>query len=92
MYQLYAYGKKYQLNIDGNKKVMLYLLYPLQVNFQKELPVFNYERAKLESENLKLYVYPFDVQASLKTTIIKLSERIKMNINDLDLICNRQPV
>lgn len=86
MYQLYAYGKKYQQNNTGNKKVMLYLLYPLQVHFKKELPVFNYERPKLESEQLNLYVYPFDVQASLETTIIKLSERIRMNIKDLDVI------
>jgi len=50
MYQLYAYGHKY---LTGDKKLML--IYPMNENFQKQLPVFSYD-AKFE-----LWVVPFDL-------------------------------
>ncbi len=50
LYQLYAYGEKY---LDGQGSV--YLIYPSHAEFNKPLPVFDF------NEQLNLWVVPFDL-------------------------------
>jgi 5-methylcytosine-specific restriction enzyme subunit McrC len=60
MYQLYAYGKKYE--ISGSEPNLL-LIYPSNPNFTKTLENFIYEG------DLKLQVYPFDFNLNEETQI-----------------------
>jgi 5-methylcytosine-specific restriction enzyme subunit McrC len=53
MYQLHAYGKKYQKH-DGECRELI-LIYPLQENFKEPLDFFEYE------DGLRLRVVPFDL-------------------------------
>lgn len=59
MYQLYAYGKKYDLGNSFIKEPKLVLLYPSNPNFKKPLDKFIYEG------ELVLSVIPFDLKKSL---------------------------
>ena len=63
MYQLYAYGKKYQINT--NKTPHLVLLYPENENFRKPLANFNYEG------DLILDVIPFSFDKYKEESQIK---------------------
>ena len=63
MYQLYAYGHKYQLGESrkGNDKTpKLALLYPYSEHFTEELPVFTYDDIDGDS-GLKLLAIPFNL-------------------------------
>ena len=62
MYQLYAYGQKYQLGEDYFLDVIpkLILVYPYTEKFQTELKPFIYEEIK-QKYGLKLVVYPFNL-------------------------------
>ena len=62
MYQLYAYGQKYQLGEDYFLDVIpkLVLVYPYTEKFQTELKPFIYEEIK-QKYGLKLVVYPFNL-------------------------------
>jgi len=53
LYQLFGYGEKYE---QSGKSPILILLYPMQENFTKPLPVFHYYSARLP-----LYVLPFNL-------------------------------
>jgi 5-methylcytosine-specific restriction enzyme subunit McrC len=59
MYQLYAYGKKYDLKNGFPTEPKLVLLYPSNPNFQKPLDNFIYEG------ELILSVFPFNLKNSL---------------------------
>jgi 5-methylcytosine-specific restriction enzyme subunit McrC len=59
MYQLYAYGKKYDLNNEFSSAPKLILLYPSNPNFRNPLNRFVYE------DGLTLNVIPFDLTSSL---------------------------
>ena len=59
MYQLYAYGKKYDLKNGLSTEPKLVLLYPSNPNFQKPLEDFIYEG------ELILSVVPFNLKNSL---------------------------
>lgn len=59
MYQLYAYGKKYDLKNGLPSEPKLVLLYPSNPNFQKPLDDFIYEG------ELVLSVLPFNLKKSL---------------------------
>lgn len=61
LYQMYAYGKKYQA-----KK--LFLIYPANENFRKPLEVFDYE------EDLVLHVMPFDLMNEGESEVRKILE------------------
>lgn len=63
LYQMYAYGKKYQ---SGN----LCLLYPTNEHFAQPLEVFDYEN------NMKLLVIPFDIANDLSTEIQQIISRM----------------
>lgn len=52
MYQLFAYGKKYQIN---NRNIHLILIYPAHPGFNRQI-TFEYE------EDLKIDILPFDFQ------------------------------
>lgn len=69
MYQLYAYGKKYDLKNGLSTEPKLVLLYPSNPNFQKPLEDFIYEG------ELILSVIPFN----LKTTLSKIDEQKELN-------------
>ncbi|GAB3956039.1 McrC family protein [Spirosoma harenae] len=60
LYQLYAYGKKY--NADN-----LFLVYPANETFRQPLDVFTYD------VNTRLHVVPFDVTKSLSDEVEKLA-------------------
>lgn len=82
MYQLYAYGKKYELvhNKGRDQKVKpphLVLLYPENENFKKKLDNFTYEG------DLQLEIIPF--------SFAKGMEEIQVR-NILDIIADRQRV
>ena len=62
MYQLYAYGKKYDLKNGLSTEPKLVLLYPSNPNFQKPLEDFIYEG------ELILSVLPFNLKNSLSKT------------------------
>lgn len=51
LYQMFAYGQKY---LEGCGKIVL--IYPMHKKLNEHLPVFNF------SEELKLYVLPFDLK------------------------------
>jgi 5-methylcytosine-specific restriction enzyme subunit McrC len=59
MYQLYAYGKKYDSNNGFSTEPKLVLLYPSNPNFQKPLDEFIYEG------ELVLSVLPFNLKNAL---------------------------
>jgi len=59
MYQLYAYGKKYDLKNGFSTEPKLVLLYPSNLNFQRPLDDFIYEG------ELVLSVLPFNLKNSL---------------------------
>ncbi|WP_271424016.1 McrC family protein [Aequorivita sinensis] len=59
MYQLYAYGKKYNLNNSFSKEPKLVLIYPSNPNFQMPLNDFRYEG------DLVLQVIPFNLKKSI---------------------------
>lgn len=63
LYQMYAYGKKYQ---SGN----LCLIYPANEQFTEPLEVFDYENA------MKLLVIPFDIANDLSTEIQQIISRM----------------
>lgn len=52
LYQMFAYGQKY---LEGKGKIVL--IYPKHQKLHEHLPVFNF------SDELNLYVIPFDLQA-----------------------------
>lgn len=54
MYQMHAYGNKYL-----GQKGQLVLIYPIHQKFTEHLPQFNY------SDDLILYVFPFDLEKGL---------------------------
>ena len=54
LYQLYAYGKKYQAGADEGVKPVLYLLYPKNSEFMKP-------RGFLYDNDLKLEIWPVDL-------------------------------
>jgi 5-methylcytosine-specific restriction enzyme subunit McrC len=60
LYQMYAYGKKYQAK-------NLYLIYPSNEQFKENLQVFDYE------SDLKLWVVAFDLKNDLADEIKKLN-------------------
>ncbi|WP_419819735.1 5-methylcytosine restriction system specificity protein McrC [Acinetobacter sp.] len=51
LYQMFSYGQKY---LEGCGKIVL--IYPMHSKLNAHLPVFNF------SEELKLYVLPFDLK------------------------------
>ncbi len=55
-------GKKYYGSKKNTKKIILYLIYPLQDNFCKPLSIFNYELQESKDGNLQLHVFPFNLQ------------------------------
>lgn len=59
LYQLYAYGKKYEAND-------LFLIYPASDTFREPLPVFNYD------VTTRLHVVPFAVTNALADEVDKL--------------------
>jgi len=65
LYQLYAYGKKYQ---EGEDEPKLYLIYPFNKDFQNELSPFFYEEkeGKLQFE---LRAIPFDIRQNHKKQV-----------------------
>ncbi len=69
MYQLYAYGKKYDLKNGLSKEPRLVLLYPSNPDFQKPLEDFIYEG------ELVLSVLPFN----LKNSLSKIDEQKELN-------------
>ena len=69
MYQLYAYGKKYDLKNGLSKEPKLVLLYPSNPDFQKPLEDFIYEG------ELVLSVLPFN----LKNSLSKIDEQKELN-------------
>ena len=69
MYQLYAYGKKYDLKNGLPSEPKLVLLYPSNPNFQKPLDDFIYEG------ELVLSVLPFN----LKNSLSKRDEQKELN-------------
>ena len=69
MYQLYAYGKKYDLKNGLSTEPKLVLLYPSNPNFQKPLEDFIYEG------ELILSVVPFN----LKNSLSKIDEQNELN-------------
>lgn len=69
MYQLYAYGKKYDLKNGFSSEPKLVLLYPSNPNFQKPLDDFIYEG------ELVLSVLPFN----LKNSLSKRDEQKELN-------------
>ncbi len=69
MYQLYAYGKKYDLKNGLSTEPKLVLLYPSNPNFQKPLEDFIYEG------ELVLSVLPFN----LKNSLSKRDEQKELN-------------
>jgi 5-methylcytosine-specific restriction enzyme subunit McrC len=69
MYQLYAYGKKYKDNEDGEP--YLVLLYPKHESFDRPLSVFNYD------ENLRLKAVPVDLNTSMEYTIGKVLQELE---------------
>lgn len=79
MYQLYAYGKKYDLKNGFPTEPKLVLLYPSNPNFQKPIDNFIYEG------ELILNVIPFDLknvlsrndeQKELKKVMMKLNNSL----------------
>lgn len=58
LYQLYAYGKKYQ---EGEIEPMLFLIYPFNKDFQKKINPFYYEE-KEGKLKLELHAIPFDIR------------------------------
>ena len=69
MYQLYAYGKKYDLKNGLSKEPKLVLLYPSNPDFQQPLEDFIYEG------ELVLSVLPFN----LKNSLSKIDEQKELN-------------
>ncbi|MFN3848669.1 MAG: McrC family protein [Spirosomataceae bacterium] len=63
LYQMYAYGKKYQ---SGN----LCLIYPANEQFSEPLEVFDYE------SDMKLLVIPFDIANDLSAEIQQIISRM----------------
>ena len=59
MYQLYAYGKKYDNHCPGTTEPKLALIYPSNPNFKNPIESFIYEN------NLVLNVLPFDLKSCL---------------------------
>ena len=59
MYQLYAYGKKYDIQNPDTIEPKLALIYPSNPNFKNPLESFIYEN------NLVLNVLPFDLKSCL---------------------------
>lgn len=76
MYQLYAYGKKYQIEHSRDKDKLispphLVLLYPENENFNKKLDKFIYEG------DLKLDVIPFSFEIGQEEQIQKILDIIE---------------
>lgn len=63
MYQLYAYGKKYQKQ-HTYKTVSLFLIYPLTDNFSEPLPPFSFCE---DDKELVLKAIPFDIKESFNS-------------------------
>lgn len=77
MYQLYAYGKKYDLGNTFSSEPKLILLYPMNPDFQSPLEDFIYEG------DLVLRIIPFDLSKSLSKTQEKLAiENILKAVNE----------
>lgn len=67
MYQLYAYGRKYLANVDGNKVVCL--VYPMTADFKHPLDPFVYETGH------QLLVLPFDLE---RCQLVGMKELMEM--------------
>ncbi len=67
MYQLFAYGKKYN---DHNNNLQLALIYPKNNNFSNKLEPFYYEG------DLKLEVFPFDFEVDPKVQVDYILQRL----------------
>jgi len=65
LYQLYAYGKKYQ---EGENEPRLYLIYPYNKDFQNRLSPFFYEE-KAGKLKLELLAIPFDIRHNHKKQV-----------------------
>lgn len=62
LYQLYAYGKKYkqkQIEKGSNKKIQLFLIYPMTEKFNIA-KTWNYEK----DESLPINIVPYDLQSN----------------------------
>ena len=67
LYQMYAYGRKY---LKGLGEPVLYLIYPMNQEFSKELSPFYYEK---EGDFwLKLFAYPFDLRGNYESQVSQL--------------------
>ena len=83
LYQMYAYGRKY---LKGLGEPILYLIYPMNQEFSKELSPFYYEK---EGDFwLKLFAYPFDLRGNYESQVSQLlnsypndSESIKLEFD-----------
>ncbi|GAB3259343.1 McrC family protein [Larkinella harenae] len=62
LYQLYAYGKKYEAS-------ELVLIYPATDQFQEPLDLFGYD------ETMHLHVVPFDINLPLETAVLSVMTR-----------------
>ncbi len=65
LYQLYAYGKKYQ---EGTSEPKLFLVYPFNKDFQNKLSPFFYEEEEGKLK-LELNAVPFDIRSNYKEQI-----------------------
>lgn len=72
LYQLYAYGKKYQ---EGNTEPKLFLIYPANKEFQSKLKPFYYEEHEGKLK-LELNAVPFDITKKHKQQIDNILQRI----------------
>ena len=79
MYQLYAYGKKYDLKNGFPTEPKLVLLYPSNPNFQKPIDNFIYEGELILNVipfDLKNVLYRNDEQKELKKVMMKLNNSL----------------
>jgi len=65
LYQLYAYGKKYQ---EGEDEPKLYLIYPFNKDFQNTLSPFFYEEKEGHLQ-FELRAIPFDIRKNHKKQV-----------------------
>lgn len=68
MYQLFAYGKKYESTVDNP---LLVLLYPKHESFTQSLSDFDYD------DNLKLKAVPVELDCTLQMTITNIKNEIQ---------------
>lgn len=81
LYQMYAYGRKY---LKGIGEPVLYLIYPMNQEFSKELSPFYYEK---EGDFwLKLYAHPFDLRGNYESQVDDLLNSIYLSRDDNEAI------